>query len=187
MAGEAQDVPSREVNSDDKVRQRSVFDWGKVPAPIVLRLLLAVYPESTSDLEEMSDVQLRAEAQATFRQLGSPTVLDHNPATWDVLRGAWLMREATTKQLATVAAYLTLSLGPPANRVNLRNKAAMRRWFTQRNLTDTFKAALWREFRAAHQSRRTTKDGQGRGHSGPASGLRCRRHVKTDPQTATEY
>ncbi len=172
MAGEAQDVPSREVNSDDKVRQRSVFDWGKVPYPIVLRLLLAVYQESTSDLEEMSDVQLRAEAQATFRQLGSPTVLDRYPATWDVLRGAWLMREATTKQLAAVAAYLTLSLGPPANRVNRSNKAAMRRWFIQRNLTDTFKAALWREFRAAHQSRRTTKAGQGRGHSGAASGLR---------------
>ena len=172
MAGEAQDVPSREVNSDDKVRQRSVFDWGKVPDPIVLRLLLAVYPESTSDLEEMSDGQLRAEAQATFRQLGSPTVLDGNPATWDVLRGAWLMREATTKQLAVIATKVRLSLGPPANRVNTRNRSEMRQWFSERNLTLTLKKAILCEFRAAYRTRRPSNVGHGRGRAGTPPSVR---------------
>lgn len=172
MAGGESAVLSTDSHGAEKVRERLVFDWDKVPESIIYRMLLAGYPESAEDLEQMDQEHLRAEARATFRQLGSPEIVNRVPAAWAVLRDEWLMRDADTRQLAEIAASLRLSLGVSANLVNLKNKAEMRRWFTERNLSPTFKRLLLMGFRRAHRSKRRVQPGHGRRGGSLSPGLR---------------
>jgi len=132
---------------------RMKFDWHQVSDHVVFQLLLAAYATEPESLERLTDPrQTRAQAHAVYGTPPNRVRLDKTPAAWDVLRRHWLMREATTTQLAEIASVVRRSLSGTHRTVNLRNKSDLRAFFGSRTWTETLRGTLLTGFRRAHRS-----------------------------------
>jgi superfamily II DNA or RNA helicase len=146
------------MTTNEAPRQRLIFSWDCVDIRIIQAMLAAAYSDELDDLDRLTgEGRWRQQAHRTFGSPPAMKALDASPETWRVLLDAWLIKSASHDDLRDLFHYVRRTLSPSQRQLNVESKSELRRFFSQRRLTENLKANLRRQFIRAHRRKRMVR------------------------------
>jgi superfamily II DNA or RNA helicase len=134
-------------------RRSKRFSWGLVDRTVTRALLVALYEasgqqEDVAKLRGLSDEALASQATRSMKTPPRPARLEELA---NVLMDKWLPTLAV-RDLRSLAHVVQLGLTGPDRRLELRTRAELIDFFERRNLTQTMRVNLRKEFVRLHKA-----------------------------------